>query len=246
MTTAGPSAPAISAHRGGVELAAGGSLAAYRSALAAGAEYAEFDVRRTSDGTLVACHDARASGGRAVSRTGYRRLCELAGHEVPRVADLLPLLAGRAVGHLDLKETAGAAVIVAEAADLVGPAGLVVTTGDAAVAAALKHRFPAVPVGVTIGGDAAEALRFAGRRVQGRRVSRLDPVEAGLADWAVVHHRLARTGILARCRARGIKTMVWTVNSDQALASWLANEDVDVLVTDRPVRALALRDRSGP
>lgn len=246
MTPAGGVAPAISAHRGGVELAAGGSLAAYRGALAAGAEYAEFDVRRTADGTLVAFHDARTGWGRAVGRTSYRRLCELAGHEVLRVADLLPLLAGHAVGHLDLKDAAGAAAIVAAAIDLLGPAGLVVTTGDTAVAAALKHRFPTVPVGVTIGGDAAEALRFAGHRLRGRPVSRLDPVVAGLADWAVVHHRLARTGILASCRARGLKSMVWTVNSDEALTSWLANGDVDVLVTDRPLRALALRDRSGP
>lgn len=246
MTPARHAAPAISAHRGGVELAAGGSIEAYRGALAAGAEYAEFDVRRTCDGTLVAFHGAWVGWGRVVSRTSYGRLCELAGHEVLRMTDLLSLLAGRAVGHLDLKEPASAAVVVAEAVEVVGPAGLVVTTGDAAVAAALKHRFPAVPVGVAIGGDAAQALRFAGRRVRSRAVSRLDSVEAGRADWAVVHHRLARTGILARCRARGIKTMVWTVNSDKALASWLANQDVDVLVTDRPVRALALRDQHRP
>lgn len=246
MTPAGGAVPAISAHRGGVELAAAGTFEAYRGALAAGAEYAEFDVRRTSDGTLVAFHDARAGWGRAVSSLTYRQLCERAGHEVPRVTDLLALLAGRAVAHVDLKDTAAAAATVSDAMQVADPASLVVTTGDTAVAATLKHRFPAVPVGVAIGGDVAEALRFAGLRLRGRRVSRLDPLEAGLADWAVVHHRLARTGVLAQCRARGLKTMVWTVNSRQALTSWLATPDVDVLVTDRPARALALRDGDRP
>jgi glycerophosphoryl diester phosphodiesterase len=37
--------------------------------------------------------------------------------------------------------------------------------------------------------------------------------------------------------------MVWTVNGDQALVRWLASPCVDVLVTDRPARAIALRGR---
>ena len=69
----------------------------------------------------------------------------------------------------------------------------------------------------------------------------MDRVMASGADVAVVHHRLARTGVLAECRRRGIKTVVWTVNRDQALAGWLTTPSVDVLVTDRPARAIALR-----
>jgi glycerophosphoryl diester phosphodiesterase len=176
-----------------------------------------------------------------VAAVSYARLCALAGHEVPRMTELARLLAGRAVAHLDLKEAGSAAVVVGQALELLGPAGVVVTTGDGGVAAALKRRFPAVPVGLTVGGDAAETARFTVRRLRARGLSRLYRVLASGADWAVVHHRQARTGILAECRARGIKTMVWTVNGDQALARWLANPHVDVLVTDRPSRALALR-----
>jgi glycerophosphoryl diester phosphodiesterase len=134
---------------------------------------------------------------------------------------------------------------VGQAIELLGPAGVVVTTGDGAVAAALKRRFPDVPVGLTVGGDAAETARFTIRRLRMPGLCRLHRVLASGADWAVVHHRQARTGVLAECRARGIKTMVWTVNGDQALARWLARPDVDVLVTDRPARAIALRDRWG-
>jgi glycerophosphoryl diester phosphodiesterase len=238
-------APAISAHRGGGEMAPAATYEAYQSALETGAEYVEFDVRRTSDATLVACHHARAGWGRAVTAVSYARLCRLAGHEVPRVTELMRLLAGRAVGHLDLKETGCAAAIVGEALEVLGPAGVIVTTGDGAMAAMLKRRFPAVPVGLTIGGDLAETARFTARRVRTRGLSRLDRVVAGLADWAVVHHRLARTGVLAECRIRGIKTMVWTVNRDRELARWLASPYVDVLVTDRPARAIALRGRRG-
>src|SRR2546427_377909 len=64
MSKVARSAPAISAHRGGGETEPSGTYEAYRSALAAGAEYVEFDVRRTLDGTLVAFHRARLGSGR--------------------------------------------------------------------------------------------------------------------------------------------------------------------------------------
>ena len=245
MSEADRPAPAVSAHRGGGETARSGTYEAYRSALQAGAEYVEFDVRRTREGTLVAFHHARPGWGRAVAAVNYARLCDLAGYEVPRMAELMQLLAGRAVGHLDLKETSCADEIVRHAVEALGPAGVLVTTEDGAVAAVLKRRFPAVPVGLTIGGDVAETAAFTVRRLRERGLSRLGRVMASGADVAVVHHRLARTGVLAECRRRGIKTVVWTVNSDQALAGWLTTPSVDVLVTDRPARAIALRRRLG-
>ena len=103
----------------------------------------------------------------------------------------------------------------------------------------------AASTGVETAADVAETAAFTVRRLRARGLSRLDRVVASRADVAVMHHRLARTGVLAECRRRGIKTMVWTVNGDQALARWLARPDVDVLVTDRPARAIALRDRWG-
>lgn len=238
--------PSISAHRGGCESAPGGTYAAYRGALEAGAEYAEIDVRRTSDGVLVAWHRARAGWGRAVASLSYARLCALAGFEVPRVAAVLQLLAGRARGHLDLKEAGCAAEAVGLAAEVLGPAGFIVTTRDGDLAASVKQNVPAAGVGVTIGGDFAETARFALRRAAGRRPARLGPVLAARGDWAVLHHRLARPALLDDCRRRGIKTMVWTVNGDRALTRLLAGLNVDVVVTDRPARARALRDRHGP
>jgi glycerophosphoryl diester phosphodiesterase len=236
---------AISAHRGGNEFAPAGSYEAYRGAVEAGAEYVEFDVRRTADGTLVSCHPARPGRGRGVRAMSYPRLCRLAGYQVPRLTDALPMLAGRAIAHLDIKEPDHAEEIVTAAAGILGPDGLLVTMEAGLRAAALKRRFPAVPVGISIGGDLGQAARFAARRVRAPGLSRLDPVLAAGADWAVVHRRLARTGVLSDCRQWRIKTAVWTVNSDRELAHWLASPGVDLLITDRPDRAIALRARHG-
>ncbi len=235
--------PAISAHRGGGEAAAAGTYAAYDFALANGADYLELDARQTSDGTLVASHRARLAWGRPVAGLAYRQLCQLAGYEVPRIAQVLPLLAGRAGLHLDVKDAGSAARAAELALAALGPAGVVVTTRDADVARTLLHQFPALQVGLAIGGDLAESARFLARRAVRTGQSRLDPVTVTGASWAALHYRQAEAGLATRCRERGIRTLVWTVNTDRALTRWLACPDVDVLVTDRPARAVAVRDQ---
>src|SRR2546429_3979774 len=129
MSKVARSAPAISAHRGGSETEPSGQYEAYRSALAAGAEYVEFDVRRTLDGTLVAFHRARLGWarpgwGRAVAAVSYARLCDLAGYEVPRMAELMQLLAGRAGGHVEPKVASLSDEVVPHPGEAAGPAGL--------------------------------------------------------------------------------------------------------------------------
>jgi glycerophosphoryl diester phosphodiesterase family protein len=73
-----------------------GTIEAYARALETGAEYVEFDIRRTADGELAAFHDARTRQGEALAAISYARLCQLAGYEVPRVADVMALIAGKA------------------------------------------------------------------------------------------------------------------------------------------------------
>jgi glycerophosphoryl diester phosphodiesterase len=235
-------AAAISAHRGGGEQAAAGTYAAYEFALAAGADYLELDARRTSDGTLVACHRGRLGWGRAVTRLAYPELCRLAGYEVPRLARVLPLLAGRAGLHLDVKDPGSAAQAAEQALGGLGPDGVVLTTREQAVARMLARRFPDLQIGLAVGGDLVESARFLAGRALRRGRSRLDPVTATGASWAALHYRQAAAGLVARCRERGIRTLVWTVNDDRALSRWLACRDVDVVVTDRPARAVAVRD----
>lgn len=221
-----------------------GTYEAYQSALAAGADYLEFDVRRTADGELVAFHPARLGRRRPVGALSYAELCHLAGYEVPTTSGVLRLLAGRAAAHIDLKERDCLAAIVPQALSVLAPEHIIVTTGDEVAISALRQLHPAVPAGLTIGGDLARTAGLlpwlAPRLVR----SRIDAVVAAGAGWAVMHERLARIGALAECRRRGLATMVWTVNDDTALARWLGCADVDVLVTDRPRRAADLRGRA--
>jgi glycerophosphoryl diester phosphodiesterase len=58
-----------------------------------------------------------------------------------------------------------------------------------------------------------------------------------------VHHWLASAGLLGELQEQGIRAMVWTVNGDEMTARWLAAPGVDVVVTDHPARAIAIRGR---
>jgi glycerophosphoryl diester phosphodiesterase len=233
--------PAVSAHG-----PRAGTIESYAHALKTGAEYVEFDIRRTVDGELAAFHDARTRQGEALAGISYARLCEVAGYEVPRVADVMALIAGKAIGHLDLKDTGGEERVVEMALDLLGPGRFVVTTLEDKSVAAVKTRFPEVPAALSLGRDLAEVPRS---RWAATRFGELRPMRrlrACRADWVAVNRRLAGAGVLAQCHSAGLKAMVWTVDEDAGLRRWLTDPRVTVLITNRPADAVALRASLAP
>jgi glycerophosphoryl diester phosphodiesterase len=218
-----------------------GTIEVYASALETGAEYIEFDIRRTADEELAAFHDARTSQGDPLAAISYSRLCELAGYPVPRVAEVMAAIAGKATGHLDLKDTGGEDKVVEMALDILGPRNFVVTTLEDQSVAAIKARFPSVPVALSLGRDLDEVPRS---RRAATRLSELRPMRrlrACRADWVAVHRRLAAAGVLAQCHRAGVEAMVWTVDEDAEMRRWLTDQRVTVLITNRPADAVALR-----
>jgi glycerophosphoryl diester phosphodiesterase len=165
----------------------------------------------------------------------------MAGYEVPRVADVMALIAGKAIGHLDIKDTGGEERVVELALDLLGPGRFVVTTLEDQSVAAVKARFPAVPAALSLGRDLAEVRRSRWAATRFGELRPLPRLRACRADWVAVNHRLAGAGVLAQCHRAGLKTMIWTVDEDAGIRRWLADPRVTVLITNRPADALALR-----
>lgn len=232
---------AVSAHRGGSEDAASATIEAYASAVTSGADYVEFDIRRTRDGAFVVFHDDRVRQVRLADLL-YEELCALAGYRVPRVRDVMELIAGRAVGHLDLKEVGDEDEVIRMALDVLGPENFVATTLEDESIARIKRAYPEVPAALSLGRSLQE-LSWMTRMPT--RISELYPLErlrACGADWVAVHRRLARANVLRICARLGIPAMVWTVNTDSEICRFLADERVTVLITDHPRRALRLRE----
>ncbi|HEY2550729.1 MAG TPA: glycerophosphodiester phosphodiesterase family protein [Streptosporangiaceae bacterium] len=235
-----PRAAAISAHRGGGESAPEATYEAYEAAAQAGVEYVEFDIRRTADGELVVYHDARIAG-ELISSVGYARLCHLAGYEVPLTGEVMRLLAGRAIGHLDVKTVGDEEDIVRQAIDVLGQGNFVLTTLEDSSVQAITSRFPQTAVALSLGRDMRGLpwmTKVSQRRSELYPLNRLRACGAG---WAAMHYQLGLAGALRQCHSGGIRTMVWTVNNDLMLRRLLADPRVDVVVTDRPRRAAALR-----
>ncbi|MCD7436828.1 glycerophosphodiester phosphodiesterase [Streptomyces lincolnensis] len=234
--------PAVSAHRGGSERARAATWEAYEDALRTGAEYVEFDIRRTKDGVLVVYHDPRVGhGGPPLSGITHAELSERAGYAVPVVDEVMSLIAGKLRGHLDLKETGYERELIDRAVALLGEDGFVATTLEDRSVAAIARDFPRVRTALSLGRDRGEIARG---RLLGTRLGELLPmrrVRACGAGGVAVHQRLARTTVLREAVRHDLFTMVWTVNDDTLMRAFLDHPRVDVLITDRPRRAVALR-----
>ena len=236
------SRPAVSAHRGGTEHAAPATWEAYEDALASGAEYVECDVRRTADGVFVVHHDPRVGHtGPPLSTLTHAELNARAGYPVPVVDEVMELIAGKLVAHLDLKETGHERELIGRAVALLGADGCVATTLEDRSVAAITAAHPRVRTALSLGRDGHGLGR---RRLVATRISELLPmrrVRACGAHGVAVHQRLARATVLREAARNRLFTMVWTVNEDTALRGFLDDPRVDVLITDRPRRAVELR-----
>jgi glycerophosphoryl diester phosphodiesterase len=231
---------AISAHRGGFESSQAETIEAYVSSLGTGAEYVEFDIRRTGDGELVVYHDAHIDQT-TLAATTHERLCELAGYEVPKVATVMQLIAGKAMGHVDLKETGYEHEIVDLALTILGDANFIVTSLEDSSITAIRERFPGVSAALSLG---RELRAIPPSTLIKTRRSELFPmrrIRSCGANWAALNQRLALAGVLAKCHRAGVSAMIWTANSDKDIARWLADPRVSVLVTDRPRHAVSMR-----
>lgn len=234
---------AISGHQDGAEQRSPVTHESYRAAAESGADYVELDVRRTRDGVLVVHHDADCGRpGAAVADLYYSELCGCLGRTVPRVADVLGILAGKVAGHLDLKETGYEADVVGLALDAFGPDGFVVTTLEDVSIARISREFPSVRTALSLGRDLGGLPPY---RRTAARLSEIFPVrrlKACGAQFAALNYRLVLAGVLGRCAANGIGTMLWTVDRDELITRFLKDPRVDVVITNHPERARALRD----
>lgn len=237
---------AVSAHLGGGEQYREATWEAYRSAAATGAEYVEFDVRRLADGELVCYHDPRAGHTGPLLRTlSYRQLCAEVGYQVPTVTGIAAEIAGKAAGHVDLKETGYEGEVVRLMRELLGEDGFVATSLEDGSIARITRDFPRVRTALSLGRGRDEIPRGRLVRTRLRELLPLRRVRATGARWVAVDKTLARYGVLAQCARHGIGAMVWTVDETGMIDRFLADPRVDVLVTNRPRHAVERRARLG-
>ena len=230
----------VSAHRMGAggDRARENSLPALEDALALGVDYVEFDVWRRDDGSYVVAHDPEHDRGLP--------------YEV-----VLRALEGRAHAHIDLKFTSPAAayadgraweVEAAElAVDVLGHDRMIVTTGHDLAVRAVRDWGDAEGLDLRVGLSLGRSIRRLSmiRRITVLRAELFPHVRIreSRANLVVAHHVLARLGVAAYARRRGIPLLVWTVDSPRGLRYWLRPGRAWLVTTNHPGPALAVRAR---
>ena len=189
---------------------------------------------------LVVYHDPHAErAGVTPHALTHAELVDRVGREVPTLDDVLGLVAGRARGHVDIKEPGYEAEVLAAATAALGRDGYLVT-GEDPVVRAVKRLDPGVRAMLSLGRGPAEIPLL--RTVQVRTSERwpLRRVRACGADGVAMHHRLARAGALATV-ARAGEPMVWTVNNPALIRRLVHDPRIEILITDHPDIALTAR-----
>jgi len=241
-----PGRPLVLGHRGASAEAPENTLAAFRLALAQGADGFELDVWRCATGEVVVAHDedARRVAG-ADLRVPDAPLAELRaldvgawkgerfrGERMPLLSEVLEALPG-AIVNVELKSRGRDVRLAAAAARVIAAAGaagrVVVSSFDWRLVVAFRLAAPEIPVGLLFEDAAAWRVRLA--------------IAIRLLGPSAVHpeRTLATEERVRRWVGRRLAVNVWTVD-DVDEARRLAALGASAVITNVPGRiAAALR-----
>ena len=251
----------VIAHRGGAGLRPEATLEAFDHAARLGADILEMDARATADGAIVVLHDDsvdRTTDGSgpvaALTLAALRRLD--AGYRwsqdggktfpfrgkglgVPTLAEVLERHARlRMVIELKVRTAEFAHAVCNVARDSGMASRVLIASFDHAALRAFRQSCPEVATSMS----AREAQAF---WVFGRL--RLASAQSPDAVALQVPERFRGVEVLVpsvieAARSRNLRVHAWTVNDEEAMRRLIAL-GVDGIMTDRPDRLLALRDR---
>jgi glycerophosphoryl diester phosphodiesterase len=233
----------VTAHRGASLQAPENSLAAFRAALAAGADYIELDVQRLRDGTLAVVHDRdlmrMAGDPRRVTDLeladlqqidiGSRRDSRYAGERVPTLEQAIALVRGRARLNVELKYNvpdeglAPAVIELLRRENFVDQ--VVITSLDHASLRQVESIAPGIATGLIVTASVGDVI-------------------ATDTDFVSLSSAKATADLVRRARAAGKGVHVWTVNKPEVMLRMI-ERGVDNVITDDPaLLASVMRERN--
>ena len=238
--------PLVLAHRGASRLEVENTLAAFRRAVADGADGVEVDVQRCATGEVVVFHDDDMSrlAGRperldGLSLAALREVRLAGGGGIPTLEEALEVCGPPVLVNVEIKcasvRPAGCRALVAAVADIVARAGAaqrVLVSSFSPVAVWLwARRCPDVPCGLLF--DRPRPLH----RPWPLRMDRLLP----LLRPAAAHPEasLCTPEAVAGWRRRGYAVNAWTVDEPRRIEA-LAAMGVSGIITNEPARARAV------
>jgi glycerophosphoryl diester phosphodiesterase len=246
--------PLIIGHRGASAVAPENTMAAFREAIAAGADGVEFDVRLTRDGVPVVIHDS------TLRRTGglHRRIADLTWTElkqvdagswfnqnfaqetVPSLNELFTLFeSNNLLLNLEIKsDSPSEHTPLAEACcRLIDEHALkeriIISCFDLAALKIVKSIDSEIKTAALFEPSFSNLSGLSNERIVNQAI--------GVGATALaLHHRLARKDLVDKAKLLGWIVAVWTVD-DVAWIERARSIGVDALITNNPAAMLAHR-----
>jgi len=233
----------VTAHRGASLQAPENSLAAFRAAIAAGADFIEIDVQRLRDGTLAVVHDGdlmrMAGDPRKISDLllpdlqqvdiGARRGPAHAGERVPTLEQVIALVRGQARLNIELKYNfpdpglAPAVIDLLRREDFTDQ--VVITSLDHAGLRQVEALAPGIETGLIVTAAVGNVVRTD-------------------TDFVSLNSAKATADLVRRAHAAGKPVHVWTVNKPEVMLRMI-ERGVDNVITDDPaLLAQVMRERN--
>jgi glycerophosphoryl diester phosphodiesterase len=233
----------ITAHRGAKAVAPENTMAAFKAAMEAGADFAELDVQHTKDRQIVVLHDAdfmRMGGDPrriadltaaevATIDIGRKYGQQFSGEHAPTLEEVIDLARGRMKINIELKYNvpdpglAPAVVDLLRREDFIDQ--VVITSLDYAALKQVKSIEPRLTTGHIVTAAVGDVLRTE-------------------ADFLSLNSAKASSSLVRRARAVGKEVAVWTVNDPEVMLRMI-ERGVDNIITDDPALLVrVMRDRA--
>jgi glycerophosphoryl diester phosphodiesterase len=238
-----PPPPLIIAHRGASAVAPENTMAAFREAIAAGADGIEFDVRLTRDSVPVIIHDSTLRRTTGLShRIADLTLSELENLNVgvPSLEELLTLFESNdLVLNLEMKsDSVSEHTALAEACcRLINEHSLkervIVSCFDLAAIKVVKGIDSEIKTAALFEPSLSNLSTLSNERMINQAI-------AVGASALALHHRLARKELIDKAKILDWSVAVWTVD-DPAWIERARSIGFDALITNNPAAMLAHR-----
>ncbi len=234
-------APAIIAHRAGAHHAPENTLAALEIAVRQKADYAEIDVQRTSDGTIVVVHDQDlmklARDPRRIDQTTYQDLSQVdigslfhpdfKRERIARLSDFLSAAAGKIGLLIELKYYGEDKLLAGETLNLVRQAGMEkevqIMSLELKAVRQIQRLAPQIAAGYLFAAGLGD-------------LARLD------VGFLAVPTGQATSRLMREAHEKGLLVYAWTVNDVDGILD-LMEIGIDGLITDDSALAFkAIKD----
>jgi glycerophosphoryl diester phosphodiesterase len=233
----------VTAHRGASIHAPENTLAAFRAALDAGADYIELDVQRSRDGAVVVVHDGDlmrlggdprkikdlALADLAGIDIGRRYDARFAGERVPTLEQVIALARGRAKINIELKYNVPDSGLAPAVIDLLRRENfldqVVITSLDYGALKQVKGLEPSLKTGHIVTASVGNVAKTT-------------------ADFVSLSSAQATASVIRRAHAAGKEVHVWTVDKPDVMLRMI-ERNVDNIITNDPARLrLVMQERN--